>query len=282
MKKTNLLLLLLVLALACIGTALAETTQTTEEAKLKELSKFKSYVYAELSLDEIPDGELTQEMLEMLAETHENQIFDRLLPWLVQRGYVQDLPRSAYLAYEGSLWTEEGISEYTVWDDSDLARLEEAPAFQVHLSPDCNPAATKKCNYFALYFWELETIVEPCPVCFPNGWVYEYLLTYAFEGMNQMEINLRTEAVSGKYDQPTCVIAYYDHATDECLWISVQSYGQDFAIVYQSDSLQIDGIVYFCPNCEEPWCNYVAAELQNPGLWYCASCGHFTKVMEDQ
>lgn len=281
MKKTN-LLLLLVLALACIGTALAETTQTTEEAKLKELSKFQSYEYNELSMDEIPDGELTQELLKMLRETHENRIFDELLPWLVQRGYVQDLPRSAYLNYEGTLWVAEGMSFADLSMQCELVPAEELPTFRVHLSPDCDPAATVSCNYFFMYFMGVETLAEPCPVCFPNSWVYDYIHTYAFEGMNELEINLFSQAVSGKYDQPTCVIAYYDHATDECLWVSVQFYGQDFAIVYQSDSLQVDGIIYFCPNCDEPWCNYSPVELETPGLWYCATCGHFTKVAEDQ
>ena len=283
MKKNCLLLMFLVFVLSCNAMSIAETAQTADAAHIvsvpeKDLSMFPSYVYNQLSMDEIPDGELTEELLERLQEEQAARILDTLLPWLVEKGYVQELPRSAYLDYVGTLWIEDLGSFFDLYKQIDTVPIDEIPTSQIHRSPECDPTATSRCNYFAIYFWSLEPLFDLCPKCFPAGWIYDYIFTFEFEGVNQLQINLRTEAIPGKYDQPRSVIAYYDHETDECLSVAVQYEGQDYVIVYQNDHFKLNGIISCCQNCDDPCSNNNAWGTLGDGLWYCKTCGTITTV----
>lgn len=283
MKRICSLLLLIMFVLSCNAMSIAETVQTADTAHIasvpeKDLSMFPLYTYDELSMDEIPDGELTEELLNRLEEEHADRIFDTLLPWLVEKGYVQELPRSAYLNYVGTLWIEDIGSFADLWMQNDSVPIEEMPTSLIHLSPECDLTATRRCNYFAIYFWNLESLFDLCPKCYPVGWIYDYLFSFEFEGVNQLQIDLRTEAIPGKYDQPRSVIAYFNHETDECPSIAVQYEGQDYVIVYQNDHFKFNGIISCCQNCEDPWSGNNAWATLEDGLWHCKACGTITKV----
>lgn len=283
MKKICMLLLLVGLGTCCAGMALSDNSQVPEVAQeigaqAKDLSRFASYVYDELSMDEIPDGELTEDMLSMLEEEQADRIFDGLLPVFVEKGYVQDLPRSAFLNEERMLWIEDVGSFMSLWKQKDTVPMEEMPTSQVHRSSDCDPAATSNCNYFSIYFWGLEPLFEPCPRCFPAGWVYDYCFSFGFDGVNQMQISLRTEAVPGRFDQPRAVSACFDHETDECLSIAVQYEGQGYVIVYQNSNFRINGIINSCQNCPYSQKERESGAALKAGLWHCTACGAITKA----
>lgn len=286
MKRICSLLLLVVFGLGCTAMSLAETVQTEDAAHIdgapeKDLSQFSSSSYDELSMDEIPDGELTEELLDRLEDEQAARIFDALLPWLTEKGYIRELPRSAYLDYEGTLWIEDVGSFADLWYQMDKVPIEEMPTSLIHLSSDCDPAATHRCNYFAIYFWSLDPLFELCPKCFPAGWSYDYLFTFDSTGMNRMEINLLTESVPGRFDQPRSIIAYFDHETDECLSIAVQFSGQDYVIVHQNDRFEISGIIRCCENCDDPWQDHRAWVALEAGLWHCKACGSITRAEAD-
>ena len=283
MKRICALLLSVALLLSCNASSLAEAVQTEDAADRAgmleaELAKFSPEAYDELSMDEIPDGELTEELLGRLEEEHADRVFDALLPWLVEKGYVQELPRTAYLNYEGMLWIEDVGSFADLWLQRDTVPIEEMPSSQIHLSPDCNSAATSLCNYFAIYFWGLEPLFELCPKCFPVGWNYDYLLSFEFAGLNRLEINLMTEAVPGRFDQPRSISACFDHETDECLSVAVQYEGQDYIIVYQHDDFKLCGIISGCQNCTYTRSIDEMLATLEAGLWHCSTCGRLTRV----
>ncbi|MGN1020227.1 MAG: hypothetical protein ACI4O7_07610 [Aristaeellaceae bacterium] len=260
-------LMLAVLALGCSVPALADT----------DLSQFDASVYDELSMDEIPDGELTGDLLSTLEDAHTDRIFDELLPWLVEKGYVRDVPRSGCVNEESKLWIRDIGSFMDLWLQLDTVPLEEMPTSLVHCSPSCDPDATVNCNVFAIGFWGLEDLFAPCPMCYPEGWVYDYLLSCEYEDLNQLYIGLRTEAVPGRFDEPRNIVASFDHGTDECLAVAVQYTDQAYVIVYQSERLTLQGILSACERCsipgkDNPWDNL------EPGLWHCQACGSITRV----
>lgn len=286
MKKIGLLILLAVCWISCIGNALAEGDPAADNApasgeKERALSMFQPYLYNELAMDEIPDGELTEDMLISLQDEHAARIFDGLLPWLVEKGYVRDLPRSAYLDDEGLLWIEDICSLWELCVRIDQVPIEEMPTSLIHLSPDCDPAATRKCNYFTLCFLDLAPLFELCPECFPAGWEYSYQFAYEFEGVNRLQIAPLPEAVAENGDPAQKIIAYFDHETDECLSVAVQAEGQDSVIVYQNERFELSGITDSCEYCGDPAENSEAWQNLEPGLWHCRTCGRIKRVEEE-
>lgn len=271
--------------------AKAKHPETMEILGMPPLWKFQSAHYDELSMDEIPEGELTEELLDDLEEKQENQLFDELLPWLIEKGYIQDWPRSAFLNYEGTLWIEDVGSfydlsvqydTYELVENPDTLDTSKLPTYYAHLSPECTLKAYKNCNYFAMYFWSVDMLFKPCPKCFPEGWAYDYIFSFAFEGMNKMRVNSWTEAVPGKYDQPRSIVAYYDYGTDECLSVAVLYYKQGYIIVYQKEGFEINGILDRCTNCDREDEHRASWSDLGDGLWHCRWCGTITKIPEDR
>jgi len=267
--KRLLSLLLTILLLPC---AFAEDSEPEDE----RLRQFYRSIYAELSMSEIPEGELTEDLLRDLSHAQADRLLDSILPWLVEKEYIRELPRTAYLNVEGALWKEMPES---FWDLSPLVEstpAEELPLFPAHLNPLCAPVVMSRCNYFAMFFLGVETLFGPCPDCFPAGWVYEYYVVNDIEEANRMQITLRHEAEP--YDLPSEITLHFDHETDECVCIAVQYHGQDYVIVYQDDSFAIDGMLDFCPYCDDSETEYISWSYHEPGVWHCNQCGIISRL----
>lgn len=266
MMKKLISLLCLLMLFSC---ALAEDAAPIDE----RLSKFDEYVYSELSMSEIPEGELTEELLRELEDAQAARLLNSVLPRLVEQGYIRELPFSAYLDYEGTLWRDYSGSNWDLMNLAETTPIEELPRYTAHLTPDCDPAASYACNYFALYFFSVETLFDPCPKCFPEGWVYDYLVTPGIDGTNRMRITPWFDAQPGAYDQPRELMLHFDHETDECLAIAVEYYQQGFILVYQDEDFAIDGIMDCCPECYDRDTQYFDWRYHEPGVWHCRNCG---------
>lgn len=268
MKK----LLALLLAALLVPCAMAEEAVPVDE----RLLAFDKGDYAELSADEIPDGELTEELLSSLTDAHAAMLLDSVLPWLSERGYLREVPRSAFMDWEATQWTDCQDSFWDLYDVVDSGRIDSLPRFTLHSSADCSNAANRTCNYFATYFFSLETIFDPCTVCYPSGWSYEYIVTGEIDGLNSMEITPRFEAEPGILAQPRQIRLQFDHGTDECVFIAVEYPQQGYIIVHQAADFPLSGIVSVCPDCEEDSSAYWYRH--EPGLWHCRSCGALTEL----
>lgn len=271
MMKKLIPLLCLMLLFSC---ALAEEAAPIDE----RLSQFDESDYAELSMDEIPEGELTEDLLNQLTDAHAAKLLDSILPWLVERGCIREVDRSAYLDYEGTLWRDYPGSFWDLMELAESTPIEELPRYTAHLTPDCDPASSYSCNYFAMYFFSVETLFDPCPICFPEGWIYSYIVSPDAEDTNRLDITPWFDAQPGRYDQPREIAVYFDHETDKCLSIAVETYQQGYTIVYQDEAFVLDGILDYCPECYDRNKMYINWEAHEPGLWHCSKCGAITRM----
>lgn len=266
MKK---LLTLLAVLLLCACAACAEPID-------ERLLAFDESDYKELSMSEIPEGELTEELLRRLTDEQAARLLDSILPRLTEKGYVQDIPRAGYLDYEGALWRVADTSFWDLYDLVDTTPQEELPHEVIHLNTDCDPAATNLCNYFAIYFFELENYFVFCPDCFPVEWTYYFLVSSGIEGTNQLEIVPFDETVPASLAQPMGVMVYFDHETDECLSIAVEFNQQGFVIVWQAEDFAIDGVLGHCKSCDRHHEYAYEWDVFKPGIWHCRNCGELS------
>ena len=268
MKKWLAILLLLVV-LPC---ALAEETADDRFAGIPENS------YNELSADEIPEGELTEKLLEDLQEIHADRLFDSILPLLQDRGYLPAIHRHAFLNAEGNLWKVETDSFWDLYRLVDTLPAEELPGYYVHLSPDCDPETAAICNYFAIYFFSLENMFHPCPECFPLGWQYEYLVSPAdaMPALNQMTISPFAELAPGRFDQIEELLAYFDKETDECLFIAAEYYGQGYVIIWQAEDFELFETVSHCELCDKGGYHFASWAHWMEGPAFCRNCGELS------
>lgn len=275
MMKKLLSLFCLLMLFTC---AVAEEAAPIDE----RLSAFDENDYAELSMDEIPEGKLTEELLNQLQDAQAARLLDSILPRLVEEGYIREVDRSAYLDYEGTLWRDYPGSFWDLYELTESTPIEELPRYTVHLTPGCDPASSYSCNYFAMYFFSVETLFDPCEKCFPEGWIYDYIVSHDAAGMNRMHITPWFDPQQGVYDQPREIMAYFDHETDECLSIAVEYHQQGFIIVHQDEGLGIDGIMDCCPHCYDRQTQRFNWEAHEPGLWHCRKCGYLNVMpLED-
>lgn len=265
--------LALFLALLLFPCALAEEAD--------RFAGIKVIAYNELAAHEIPEGELTEEMLQDLQDVHADQLFDSILPLLQEMGYLPQAPRTAFLNAEASMWKKETDSFWDLYDLTETLPAEELPKYAVHLSPDCDPEATSTCNYFAIYFFELENMFYPCPECFPAGWGYEYTLSaYDMEGINEMIILPFQAPLPGRFDQIAGFRAYFDRETDECLFIAAEYYEQGFVIIWQAENYALFDARNYCEECDKSNLFVFAWAEWKEGPVFCRNCGSLSPASE--
>ena len=265
MKRLISLLLMLTL-LPCA--ALAETLE-------ERLAPFQEADYERLTPDEIPEGEITVDLLEALNDAQDARLFDSVLPLLIDRALLPELPRSAYLNTGATLWTECGEDFWDLMHAVMETPVEEMQRYTHHLTPECDPAAIHTCTYFATYFFALETIFDPCPVCFPAGYQYNLSFTTGPDGCNKLRI---APWQTGDFDnqmRADWIMVYFDHETDRPFLIAANPGDKGFVIIQQDKDMEPVRMVPFCPECSDYQKDF--KDLFQ-SLILCGNCGELVRL----
>lgn len=239
----------------------------------------------ELWLNDLPAGELTRDILSELEDAQANRLFEEVLPWAVEHKYVQELPRSAYLHDEGKLWVPASADFLELYDMLATTAPEDMPRYYAHGRPDCDLSQEMDtCTYFSVYFWSLETIIDPCPKCFPEGWIYRFSVSPQAGNMNRLAIFFHdSEGVTRRAGEPSgSVTALFDRKTDKLLTISVPYDKQGYVLMWRSEEIEISGVVARCPCCDGEGAYRADWQGLEAGLWHCRNCASLYQAEKNE